>query len=120
MAKNFVHPGKNLTLVAPAAGVTTGLGVLIGLLFVVALTTATSGNSFVGAATGVWSLPKVSTEVWAQGNRVYWDQANARCTTVAAGMREIGVAEVAAANPSATGIVRLNGTKAEINDIGVP
>jgi predicted RecA/RadA family phage recombinase len=37
MAKNYVQPGTQLTLVAPTGGVTTGVGVLIGTIFAIAL-----------------------------------------------------------------------------------
>lgn len=108
MAKNFVKPGKTVTLTAPTGGVTTGIGVLIGTTFAVALITKTVGLAFEGSVSGVWDLAKVSTDVWAEGDKIYWDNANARCTNApAAGMRLIGRAAAAAANPTATGNVQL-------------
>jgi predicted RecA/RadA family phage recombinase len=111
MAKNFIQPGKTLTLVAPAGGVTTGLGYFIGAVFVVALQTAAAAASFNGATEGIWELPKLNTQVWVAGERIFWDVANARSTNVPTANREIGVATADAANPSTTGFVRLNGTK---------
>lgn len=120
MARTFVQPGKNLTLTAPVGGVTVGVGYIFGAIFVIALNTVLAGVSFEGATTGIWELTKVSAQAWVQHEKVYWDVAAAKATTVAAGNRYIGVAASAAANPTSTGLVRLNGTEAPMNDIGVP
>jgi predicted RecA/RadA family phage recombinase len=110
MAKNFVQPGQQLTLTAPAGGVTAGVGVLIGTLFGISLGTAIAGASFDLATDGVWDIAKLSTEVWAAGDKIYWDNANARVTNAATGaLRPVGHAAAAAANPSSTGRVRLDG-----------
>jgi predicted RecA/RadA family phage recombinase len=121
MAKNFVKPGQTFTLTAPTGGVTTGVGVLIGTAFAVALQTAAVGVAFEGAVTGIWDLAKNSTEVWAAGDKIYWDNANARATNAAAsGARLIGYAVLAAANPSTTGRVRLSGAVASVDDDAAP
>jgi predicted RecA/RadA family phage recombinase len=121
MAKNFVQPGRQLTLVAPTGGVTTGVGVLIGTTFVIALQTVLAGASFDGATSGAWDLAKLNTEVWAAGDKIYWDNANARATNAAAsGARLIGYAVLAAANPSTTGRVRLSGAVASVDDDAAP
>jgi predicted RecA/RadA family phage recombinase len=121
MAKNFIQPGNQLTLVAPTGGVTTGVGVLIGTTFVVALNTAAVGANFDGAPTGVWSLAKNSTDVWAVGDKIYWDNANARCTNLpSAGFRKIGYAVAVAANPTSTGSVRLHEGVNDIDDDATP
>lgn len=123
MAKNFIKPGKTLTLVAPTGGVTVGLGYIIGAIFVVALQTALATVSFEGSTEGVWDLAKVSTEAWAAGDKVYWDSAAAKATTVAAGNRLIGAAAAAAANPTTTGHVRLDGTISRLtpdSQVGLP
>jgi len=108
-------------LTAPTGGVTTGVGVLIGTTFAIALVTVAAGVSFEGAIEGVFDLAKVSTEVWAVGDKIYWDNANARCSNApTAGMRFIGYASAAAANPTSTGNVRLNGQAALIEDDSAP
>lgn len=112
MASNFKSPGKVLTVQVPAAGVTTGLAVLIGTIFGVALRTvayAASTNCDI-AVTGVWYLLK-ATGAWLLGDKIYWDATNAVCTNVpAAGLRFIGYAQTAAGSSDASGYVRLNGT----------
>lgn len=114
MATNFKYSGKRVSVQVPAAGVTTGLAVLIGTIFGIALRTvafAASTNCEL-ATEGVWYLLK-ATGAWLLGDKIYWDNTNAVCTNVpAAGLRFIGVAEAAAASGDASGYVRLNGTAA--------
>lgn len=119
MAKNFIERGRTITVPVPAAGVTTGLGVLIGTIFGVALSTVAFAATSVCdlAVTGIWSLVKNSTDVWAVGDKIYWDNANARCTNLpGAGLRFIGNAAAAAANPTSSGTVRLAGTPAVLTE----
>ena len=112
MGKSFIQPGEVLEFTAPTGGVTVGVGVLIGDLFVVPLSTALATVAFEGMIVGVHSLPKVSTEVWTKGMLIYWDTANARSTSVASAGSLIGAAADVAANPSSTGSVRLDGVSA--------
>lgn len=108
MANNFVQPGKNIDLTAPTGGVTSGVGVLIGRLFSVALQTVAAAAAFVGTIVGVWSLAKTSAQAWSVGDPIFWDNTNKRAdNTPTAGFRLIGVCTEAAANPSSTGKVLL-------------
>jgi hypothetical protein len=59
---------------------------------------------------GVFSLAKTSAQAWSVGDKIYWDDTNKRCDTTGAVGMLIGVCTVAAANPSSTGYVRLNGS----------
>lgn len=70
--KNYVQPGMNLEVVAPAA-VSSGDGVMVGDLFGVASGDAESGATMVLATEGVFELSKVSAAVLAQGGKCYWD-----------------------------------------------
>ena len=105
--RNFVQSGAALTLAAPYA-VTSGQGALIGSLFGVASVTLASGAQGAFQIEGVYELTKVSAQAWTPGALIYWDNAARNCTTVLTGNKLIGVASEAAANPSATGRVRLN------------
>ncbi|QPC44001.1 DUF2190 family protein [Kaustia mangrovi] len=110
MATNYIQPGDILDLTAPAGGVTSGGGYVIGGLFVIALGSAEAGDGFRGKVNGIMELPKVSAQAWAEGEAIYWDPNNAEATTAStAGNYLIGNATAAAANPSSTGMVRLNG-----------
>ena len=109
MATNFKSIGVQVTVPAPAA-VSSGDGVLVGSLFGVAATDAENGADVAIGTTGIWSLPKTSAQAWTVGARIYWDDSESECTTTASGNKLIGVATAAAVNPSATGLVRLNGS----------
>ncbi len=109
--KNYVQPGNTLTLTAPYA-VTSGDGLLVGSIFGVAAGDAESGATVEAALTGVFDLTKVGSQAWAVGAKVYWDDTNKRCTTVATDNTLIGVAVEAVAGGAGdtVGRVRLNGT----------
>jgi predicted RecA/RadA family phage recombinase len=109
MARNFIAEGDILNLAAPYA-VSSGGGALIGSIFGVAMVDL--ANAAVGsfAVEGLFSLKKNSAEAWTVGAKVYWDNTNKQTTTTATSNTLIGVATAAAANPSSTGYVRLNGS----------
>jgi predicted RecA/RadA family phage recombinase len=109
MADNLIQEGDVLSLAAPYA-VSSGDGALIGTLFGVALVTLASGDTGSFMTEGVWSLKKTSAQAWTVGAKIYWDNTNKECTTTSTSNTLIGCATAAAANPSSTGHVRLNGT----------
>ncbi|WP_158873993.1 DUF2190 family protein [Antarcticirhabdus aurantiaca] len=107
--KNYVQNGDTVGLPAPYA-VNSGEGALIGSLFGVALAKYANGDPKAQWRTvGVVSLPKTSAQAWTPGQKVYWDATNKVVTSTATGNTLIGAATAVAANPSATGEVRLNG-----------
>ncbi len=103
--RNFVQPGRTLTLPAPAA-VKSGDGVLFG----VANGDAAPGEAVDLDVEGVFTLPKVSALAIAPGDKVYWVATDKAVSKTASGNTLIGVATTAAANPSASVNVRLNGS----------
>lgn len=107
--KTFIQNGASLTVAAPAGGVTSGGGVLVGALFGVAATTATEGEALSIATVGVFALPKLSTAVLAAGDWVSWDATNHRCDAPGAGRYPIGAAIEAASNGAGMVKVRLDG-----------
>ena len=109
--KNYVQPGSTLTLTAPYA-VTSGDGLLVGSIFGVAAGDAASGATVEAALTGVFDLTKIGSQAWTVGAKVYWDDTNKRCTTVATDNTLIGVAVEAVAGGAGDtiGRVRLNGS----------
>ena len=106
MAKNYVQRGDTITLTAPYA-VSSGGGLLVGGIFGVATADAAIGADVEAATVGVWDLAKASAQAWTQGVAVYWDNATKLVTTVSTNNTFIGYATQAAANPSATGRVKL-------------
>lgn len=108
MAKNFVQPGSVVTVTAPA-DTESGAGVLIGTLFGVATHSAKSGEPLEIKTDGVWELAKTNAQAWASVGLAIYATAAGLATTTATDNVLIGKNLAAAANPSGTGIVRLNG-----------
>lgn len=106
--KNAVQEGHVLTLVAPYA-VSSGAGALVGSIFAVATADVANGEEGEFCTHGVHTLTKTSAQAWTQGQKIYWDNSNKRCDNDSTVGMLIGAATVAAANPSSTGAVRLNG-----------
>lgn len=107
---NFIQHGDMVTIVA-AAAVTSGQLVRANSLVGVASTDAAIGAEVEVKTSGVFDLPKTSAQAWQVGQPVYAIAASGLLTNVAGtGNYLVGVAVADAANPSATGRVRLNGS----------
>ena len=107
--QNYVQRGETVTLAAPY-DVLSGGCLMVGSIVGVATTTALTGENVETVVTGVFDLGKVSAQAWSVGDRIYFDATAKLATNVSTGNSLIGVALVAAANPSPTGRVRLNGS----------
>jgi predicted RecA/RadA family phage recombinase len=79
MARTYQQPGDVVTCIAPTGGVTSGVPVFIGQRFVIPQTTAAAGAQFEGMVEGVHALTKTDSQAWAEGQKIYWDVANAKC-----------------------------------------
>jgi predicted RecA/RadA family phage recombinase len=93
MAKNFMLPGRIVTLAAPTGGVVSGQAVQVGALFGVAAFDAIGGTGVEVALEGVWELPKAAVAI-ARAAPVFWDATagnvaadNGRSRTRARGCR---------------------------------
>lgn len=106
--KNYVQRGDVLTLPAPAGGVLSGAGLLVGVLFGVAASDAAVGDDVEASVVGVFDIAKAAVAV-TQGAALYWDDAAKKLTTVAAGNTLVAVAVLAAAVGDASVRARLNG-----------
>lgn len=104
MAKNFVQPGRTLTLTAPSGGVVAGLGYVIGGLFVVAQNTAAQGQPFEGMTEGVFEMKKAthaSTKAFTEGEAIFWDNgSNKRWDKTGSGLFPAGRAVADTASTS--------------------
>ena len=107
---NYVQEGRNLNIPAAPYDLASGAGCLVGSIFGVATGPALDGQPVVIQVEGVFTLPKVSALAMAVGDPVYWDNAAMLVTETSGGNTRIGVAVTAAANPSGTVNVRLNGS----------
>jgi predicted RecA/RadA family phage recombinase len=106
--QNYIKPGDNITLPAPY-DVSAGDGALVGSIFGVAQGDAVTAEDVVLVRQGVFTLAKTSAQAWTQGAKIYWDDTSKVATTTATSNTLIGAAHVAAANPSDTGEVVLDG-----------
>ncbi len=107
--KNYIQPGAVLSLLAPYA-VAAGVGCKVGSIIGVTSAAAASGAAVEVAVVGVFDVAKVSAQAWTAGLPIYFDDAAKLFTSVSAGNTLAGVAVAVAANPTATGLVRLNGS----------
>jgi len=112
---NYQQKGEVVTLAAPYDR-SSGQGALIGALFAVALNDVEEDADGEWLTCGVVVLAKTSAQEWVQGDKIYWDDTNKRADNVATVGPLIGVALSAAANPSSTGVVRLNGVAADSSE----
>lgn len=92
--RNYVQAGDSLTLTAPSGGVVSGMGYVIGDLFVVAAVTVAEGLPFAGKRHGVFEFDAethASTQELDIGDVAYWDETPGRVTKTAAGNTPIGL-----------------------------
>lgn len=112
--KNFVQPGRSLSVAAAAAAVTAGQVVIVGNHLGVAANSAAIGEPYEVVLDGVYVLPKATGAAWTQGQPLMWDasaSAFAAVGTPASGdVTAAGfTAFTAAASGDAMGQVRLSG-----------
>lgn len=107
--KNYIQPGETLTVTAPSGGVVSGQPVLINSLFGVCATTQAEGAEVEIDTVGVFELAKVTTDVIAAGEKLYWDAGAAKLTkTAGSGSKPlVGVAVTAAGNGATVIRIRL-------------
>lgn len=91
--KAFLQEGDVIRATAPY-NVASGVGMLVGSLFGVTQTSASSGALVDIATEGVFVLAKATGAAWTEGARLYWDDSAKNVTTnAAAGANKlIGVA----------------------------
>lgn len=97
--KNYIQPGETLTVIA-AGTVSSGQLVVTGSLIGVANTDAVLNDELEVDVVGVFTLPKVTTDVVATGDKLYWDSGAGKLTkTAGTGSKPlVGYATAAAGN----------------------
>lgn len=117
MATNYVGEGKVIDYTAGAAisaGDTVVIGTVSGMLGI-ALTDIANGDTGAVAVEGIFTIPKVSGAVFAQGDQVLLDvsvtpdSVDDNSATPATGDFWCGTAAVAGANGETTAQIKLNG-----------
>jgi predicted RecA/RadA family phage recombinase len=108
--KNQYSPGNTIDIASAPYACLSGAGMLVGSIFGVNGYDSVLNGPATLSVNGAFTLAKLSAQAWAVGNLIYWDDTAKNCTTVVGTNKLIGVAVLAAPNPSATGVVRLNGS----------
>lgn len=104
--KTKIESGDVLTVTAPSGGTTSGVGVLIGSIFGIAVTTNDAGDSVAIHRSGVFDHTAEgagSGQAWAVGDKVYWDDTNKRLTKTSTSNTLVGHATAAKATADTTG-----------------
>ena len=84
-----------LDITVPSGGCTSGVGILIGSMFGIAVTTQVQGDNGVVHTEGVFdhlAEGAGSGQAFAFGDPVYWDNTNKRMTKTTSGNTKIGYA----------------------------
>lgn len=107
MSTKHVQPG-NIIPVLLSGTVAVNALVKVGTLVGVALVSGVSGDTISVAIAEVFTVPKLSTDVVAQGDLLYLDDTNHRMTSTASGNTLGGRAFAASGNGVATVQLLLN------------
>jgi len=107
--RNFVQPGKTITVLAPA-NVLSGDFVVVGAMYGFAAYDALSGAEVEIVTEGVFDTKKKNSQAWTQGAAIYWDATAKEMTVTATDNLLVGHAVLAVANSAGltTGRVRIN------------
>lgn len=109
MAKNYIQEGDVLDYTAGGTAIAAGAIALMGKRIGVVLADIAASATGAVSVTGVWTVAKLSTDVVAQGDLLYWDAANSRLTTTVGANTLAGYAAAAAGNGVATVNIKING-----------
>lgn len=77
MASNYVQPGKTMRITNGGTALVTGQVKVVGKILTVALEAIANGAAGNVATEGVFTVPKVSGAVIAQGENLTWDASAA-------------------------------------------
>ena len=111
--QNYIQKGDIITVPAPAGGIASGEGAIIGNIFGIAAYSAAVGEPVELATTGVYQLPKATAAVLTVGACVAWDNTAKNINVPGAGRFPVGVATEAAGNGITSVTVRLDGVGTE-------
>lgn len=107
--KNHIQKGDVITVSAPAGGIASGQGVIVGNIFGIAAYAAAVGELVELATSGVYLLPEATAAVLTVGACVAWDSAAKNINVPGTGRFPVGVVTVDAGNGATCVAVRLDG-----------
>lgn len=105
--KNAVSSGTVINYTA-SADVASGAVVLMGTRVGIVVADIKNGSTGSVQVTGEFSVSKLSSDVVAQGDALYWDNTNKRLTKTASGNTYAGWATAAAGNGVTTVNIKIN------------
>lgn len=108
--KTKISNASPLDVTVPSGGCTSGLGLLIGSLFGIAVTTQLVGETVALHTEGVFdhiAEGAGSGQAFAVGDAVYWDNTNKRLTKTTTSNTKVGYAAAVKATTDTTARVRL-------------
>ena len=107
--QNYIQNGHVITVAAPAGGILSGEGLIVGNIFGIAAYTSAEGDPLELATIGVYKLHKATAAVLTVGARVAWDNTAKNINVPGAGRFSVGIATEAAGNGITSVAVRLDG-----------
>ena len=112
MATNFIKPGNTVTVIAGGA-ITSGQVVILGtqLIGIAQTSAAASGDEYEAALEGVFDLAANDADVWAMGDRLFWDPGASELIDDGLNTGDVFIGhamEAKAATTSALALVRLS------------
>lgn len=107
MAQNFIEEGDQIEFPILAA-VVTGVPVLYGIKLAIPLRSSTVvGEKVAHRFEGVFEIAKTTSEAWAVGDPLYWDNTTKKLTTTAGSLKLVAWAAQPAIAAATTGIASL-------------
>lgn len=111
--KNHIQKGDIITVPAPAGGIVSGEGAIIGNIFGIAAYAAAVGDPVELSTVGIYQLPKATAAVLTVGARVAWDNTAKNINVPGTGRFPVGIATEAAGIGITSVAVRLDGVATE-------
>lgn len=108
--KNYTQQAEFVPFTAPPGGAVSGVGYLVGGLFLVATADIEAGERAQGNRYGGAELPRATGVANGELAKAYWDDTAKNVTTVSGGNTLIGVFATAYASGDTVASVFLNGT----------
>ena len=107
--KTYIQNGDVITVPAPAGGIASGEGAIIGNIFGIAAYATAVGEPVELATTGVYLLPKATAAVLTIGARAAWDNTAKNINLPGTGRFPVGNVTVDAGSGTTSVAVRLDG-----------
>ena len=104
--KNYIQPGKVITVAAPA-DVLSGAGVMIANIFGVAAFDALSGIAVEISTEGVFEMPKLTANAFTVGQLVNWNNSTKEFQTATSTLDACAVVVEAASGSVSVAKVKL-------------